>query len=148
MEYEQRDVSKLTRILFPIVVTFVVGIVAPGGLPLHCLPDVRKSASRMRRSECTFRNGTEGACEPFSLFFLGLSIAATMSADKFLRPQTLLVLGLGLVAFVFDTVGGVFFAKFINLFAKKKINPMIGAAGISAFPMSARVDSQAWAGRG
>lgn len=55
--------------------------------------------------------------------FLGLSIAATMSADKFLRPQTLLVLGLGLVAFVFDTVGGVFFAKFINLFAKKKINP-------------------------
>ena len=71
--------------------------------------------------------------------FLGLSIAATMSADKFLRPQTLLVLGLGLVAFVFDTVGGVFFAKFINLFAKKKINPMIGAAGISAFPMSARV---------
>ena len=71
--------------------------------------------------------------------FLGLSIAATMSADKFLRPQTLLVLGLGLFAFVFDTVGGVFFAKFINLFAKKKINPMIGAAGISAFPMSARV---------
>ena len=71
--------------------------------------------------------------------FLGLSISYTMKAESFLQTQTLIVLGLGLIAFIFDTVGGVFFAKLINIFAKKKINPMIGAAGISAFPMSARV---------
>lgn len=138
MEYEQRDVSKLTRILFPIVITFVVGIVAPGGLPLiACL----MFGNLLR--ECGVLNALSETAQKvlanLITLFLGLSIAATMSADKFLRPQTLLVLGLGLVAFVFDTVGGVFFAKFINLFAKKKINPMIGAAGISAFPMSSRV---------
>ena len=70
---------------------------------------------------------------------LGITVASKMQADAFLNPETLLILLLGLIAFVFDTVGGVFFAKFMNLFSKKKINPMIGAAGISAFPMSARV---------
>jgi len=70
---------------------------------------------------------------------LGLTIGSTMVADKFLRVDTLLILALGLLAFVFDTAGGVLFAKFLNLFRKEKINPMIGAAGISAFPMSARV---------
>ena len=133
-----RPVSKLEKILFPIVITFVVGIVAPGGLPLiACL----MFGNLLR--ECGVLNALSETAQKvlanLITLFLGLSIAATMSADKFLRPQTLLVLGLGLVAFVFDTVGGVFFAKFINLFAKKKINPMIGAAGISAFPMSARV---------
>ena len=116
----------------------MVGIVAPGGLPLiACL----MFGNLLR--ECGVLNALSETAQKvlanLITLFLGLSIAATMSADKFLRPQTLLVLGLGLVAFVFDTVGGVFFAKFINLFAKKKINPMIGAAGISAFPMSARV---------
>jgi oxaloacetate decarboxylase beta subunit len=71
--------------------------------------------------------------------FLGITIATQMTANKFLSPATLLILGLGLVAFIFDTVGGVLFAKFLNLFVKNKINPMIGACGISAFPMSARV---------
>ena len=71
--------------------------------------------------------------------FLGLTIASQMQADKFLRPETLLILGLGLFAFVFDTAGGVIFAKILNLFLKEKINPMIGAAGISAFPMSGRI---------
>ena len=70
---------------------------------------------------------------------LGITIATKMQADMFLTPQTLMILGLGLFAFVFDTVGGVLFAKILNLFSKKKVNPMIGAAGISAFPMSARV---------
>ena len=70
---------------------------------------------------------------------LGLTIAAQMTAEKFVRWETLLIIALGLVAFIFDTVGGVMFAKLINLFSKKKINPMIGAAGISAFPMSSRV---------
>ena len=73
---------------------------------------------------------------------LGISVAFRMQADDFLTWQTLLILALGLVGFVFDTVGGVFFAKFLNLFSKKKINPMIGAAGISAFPMSGRVVNQ------
>ena len=71
--------------------------------------------------------------------FLGITIASQMQADKFLRLDTLLILGLGLVAFIFDTAGGVIFAKILNIFLKKKINPMIGAAGISAFPMSGRV---------
>ena len=70
---------------------------------------------------------------------LGLTIASRMNAAEFLRVETLLILGLGLVAFVFDTAGGVLFAKFLNLFLKNKVNPMIGAAGISAFPMSGRI---------
>ena len=70
---------------------------------------------------------------------LGLTIATKMQAEYFLQPATLLIMGLGLVAFIFDTVGGVLFAKLLNLFCKKKVNPMVGAAGISAFPMSARV---------
>ena len=69
---------------------------------------------------------------------LGITIGSTMVASEFLKPTTLLIIGMGLVAFVFDTAGGVLFAKFINLFLKRKINPMIGACGISAFPMSAR----------
>ena len=75
---------------------------------------------------------------------LGLTVAGQMTADKFVRPDTLLILALGLVAFIFDTAGGVFFAKLLNLFLPegKKINPMIGAAGISAFPMSGRVVNQ------
>ena len=71
--------------------------------------------------------------------FLGITIASKMQAEQFLKPDTLLILGLGLVAFIFDTAGGVLFAKLLNLFLKNKINPMIGAAGISAFPMSGRV---------
>ena len=71
--------------------------------------------------------------------FLGITISLRMQAAEFLAPETLLILALGLVAFIFDTAGGVIFAKIYNIFAKKKINPMIGAAGISAFPMSGRV---------
>ena len=71
--------------------------------------------------------------------FLGISVAFNMTAEKFLKLDTLVIMGLGLIAFIVDTAGGVLFAKFINLFSKKKINPMIGAAGISAFPMSGRI---------
>ena len=71
--------------------------------------------------------------------FLGITVASQMTAEKFLQVDTLLILGLGLIAFIFDTAGGVLFAKFLNLFLKNKINPMIGAAGISAFPMSGRI---------
>ena len=138
MEYHQKDVSKLTRILFPIVITAVVGFVAPGGLPLiGCL----MFGNLIR--ECGVLNSLSDTAQKvlanLITIFLGISIAKTMKAESFLQVQTLIVLGLGLVAFIFDTVGGVMFAKLINLFAKKKVNPMIGAAGISAFPMSARV---------
>jgi oxaloacetate decarboxylase beta subunit len=138
MEYKQRDVSKTTRILFPIIISAVVGFVAPGGLPLiGCL----MFGNLIR--ECGVLNSISETAQKvlanLITIFLGISIAATMGAADFLQPKTLMVLGLGLVAFIFDTVGGVFFAKFINLFAKKKVNPMIGACGISAFPMSARV---------
>jgi sodium ion-translocating decarboxylase, beta subunit len=138
MEYKQRDVSKTTRILFPIIITAVVGFVAPDGLPLiGCL----MFGNLIR--ECGVLNSLSETAQKvlanLITIFLGISIAATMKAEAFLHPNTLIVLGLGLVAFIFDTVGGVFFAKFINLFTKKKINPMIGACGISAFPMSARV---------
>lgn len=138
MEYQQKDVSKFTRILFPIVITAVVGFVAPGGLPLiGCL----MFGNLIR--ECGVLNSLSETAQKvlanLITIFLGISIAKTMKAESFLQVQTLIVLGLGLIAFIFDTVGGVFFAKFINLFAKKKVNPMIGAAGISAFPMSARV---------
>lgn len=138
MPYEQKSVSKLTRILFPIVITMITGIVSPksvaligflmfGNLIRECgvLNSLSDSAQNMLANLITL--------------LLGITIATKMQADSFLNTQTLLILCLGLVAFVFDTVGGVMFAKFLNLFLKNKINPMIGAAGISAFPMSARV---------
>ena len=138
MPYEQKNVSKRTRILFPILITVITGLVSPrsvalvgflmfGNLIRECgvLDNLSDTAQKVLANLVTL--------------FLGITIAARMQASAFLNPQTLLILALGLVAFVFDTVGGVFFAKFLNLFLKQKINPMIGAAGISAFPMSARV---------
>ena len=93
---------------------------------------------------CSFNNGTVSKTAQNELanlvtILLGITIGGTMAADKFLDPTTLLILLLGLFAFVFDTAGGVLFAKFLNLFRRRKINPMVGAAGISAFPMSSRV---------
>ena len=138
MPYEQKEVSKLTRILFPIFVSIITGIVAPravaligflmfGNLIRECgvLNSLSESAQKVLANLITL--------------LLGITIAARMQAEAFLNPQTLLILALGLIAFIFDTAGGVIFAKFLNLFLKKKINPMIGASGISAFPMSARV---------
>ena len=138
MPYEQKDVSKLTKIMFPIIITIITGIFAPtsvvligflmfGNLIRECgvLDSLSETAQKVLANLITI--------------FLGITVASQMTADKFLRPQTLLILAIGLFAFVFDTVGGVCFAKILNLFLKKKVNPMIGAAGISAFPMSARV---------
>jgi oxaloacetate decarboxylase beta subunit len=138
MEYNPQSVSQTTKILFPIIITAVAGLVAPksvalvgflmfGNLIREC--GVLNSLSKTAQNELA----------NLITIVLGLSIATRMQADEFIRPETLMILGLGLVAFVFDTVGGVFFAKFLNLFLKKKINPMVGAAGISAFPMSSRV---------
>ncbi|MBR6765304.1 MAG: sodium ion-translocating decarboxylase subunit beta [Clostridia bacterium] len=138
MPYKQTDVSKTTRILFPIIVTAVAGLVAPssvslvgflmfGNLIRECgvLDSLSETAQRVLANLITI--------------FLGITIATKMQGVDFLQWNTLLILGLGLVAFIFDTAGGVIFAKILNLFLKKKVNPMIGAAGISAFPMSGRV---------
>ena len=138
MPYAQKPVSKLTKILFPIIITLVAGIVAPASVSLI---GFLMFGNLLR--ECGVLNSLSETAQKvlanLITIFLGITIASQMQAESFLRPETLLILGLGLVAFIFDTAGGVLFAKFLNLFMKQKINPMIGAAGISAFPMSGRV---------
>ena len=138
MPYEQKNVTKTTRILFPIVVTMLVGIVAPDAVALI---GFLMFGNLLR--ECGVLNSLSETAQKvlanLITLFLGMTIAVRMQASEFLRPDTLLIMGLGLVAFIFDTAGGVMFAKLLNLFSKKKINPMIGACGISAFPMSSRV---------
>ncbi len=140
MPYIQKEVKKSTRILFPIIITIVAGIVAPASVSLV---GFLMFGNLIR--ECGVLNSLSETAQKvlanLITIFLGITIATRMHYADFLAPQTLLILGLGLFAFIFDTAGGVLFAKFINLFLKKdkKINPMIGAAGISAFPMSGRV---------
>ncbi len=138
MEYNPGNVSKKARIFFPVIVTVLAGFVAPasvslvgflmfGNLLRECgvLNSLSKTASDMLASLVTL--------------LLGITISFSMKAEDFVSLSTLLIMGIGLLAFVFDTIGGVLFVKFLNLFSRKKINPMVGAAGISAFPMSARV---------
>ena len=138
MPYKPGAVSKTTRILFPIVVTIVAGIMAPASVGLV---GFLMFGNLIR--ECGVLNSLSETAQKvlanLVTIFLGITIASQMHAEKFLQWNTLLILGLGLFAFIFDTAGGVLFAKFLNLFLKEKINPMIGAAGISAFPMSGRV---------
>lgn len=138
MTYKGRPVSKTTKILFPIAVTIIVGLVAPQAVALI---GFLMFGNLIR--ECGVLNSlsetAQNVLANLITILLGLTIASRMNAAEFLRVETLLILGLGLVAFVMDTVGGVMIAKLMNLFLKEKINPMIGAAGISAFPMSARV---------
>ena len=143
MPYRKGNVSKITRILFPIVVTVLAGLVAPASV---ALVGFLMFGNLLR--ECgvlnTLSETAQNVLANLITIVLGLTVASQMTADQFVRPDTLLILALGLVAFVFDTVGGVLFAKLLNLFLPqdRKINPMIGAAGISAFPMSGRVVHQ------
>ncbi|MDD3429059.1 MAG: sodium ion-translocating decarboxylase subunit beta [Oscillospiraceae bacterium] len=138
MPYESKTTSKAVRILFPIIVMVIAGIVAPRSAPLV---GFLMFGNLLR--ECGVLNSlsetAQNALANLITLMLGLTVASRMRAADFLTKETLMILALGLVAFVFDTVGGVFFAKLLNLFSKKKINPMIGACGISAFPMSSRV---------
>lgn len=138
MEYPRKSVPKIAKILFPIIVTIIAGLIAPrsvalvgflmfGNLIREC--GVLSSLSETAQNELA----------NLITILLGITVSTKMQADLFLTKETLLILLLGLIAFVFDTVGGVLFAKIINLFSKKKVNPMVGATGISAFPMSARV---------
>ncbi len=138
MEYSGHEVSKLTKILFPIIITVVAGLIAPASVSLI---GFLMFGNLIR--ECGVLNSLSETAQKvlanLITIFLGITIASQMNAEKFLTFNTILILLLGLVAFIFDTAGGVLFAKFLNLFLKKKINPMIGAAGISAFPMSGRI---------
>ncbi|HAP43517.1 MAG: glutaconyl-CoA decarboxylase subunit beta [Spirochaetes bacterium GWD1_61_31] len=140
MTYHESNVPRWLKIMFPIVVTMIAGFVAPISVPLVgslMFGNLIRECGVLERLSQTAQN----ELAYLVTLLLGITIGSSMRADKFLNVQTLMILGMGLVAFVFDTAGGVLFAKFINLFlpAHKKINPMIGAAGISAFPMSGRV---------
>lgn len=138
MEYNPVSVSHTTKILFPIVVTLIAGLIAPKSLALVgflMFGNLLRECGVLRLLSETAQN----ILANLITLLLGITIASQMKAETFITWETLLILVLGLAAFVFDTVAGVMFAKFMNLFSKKKINPMIGAAGISAFPMSARV---------
>ncbi len=138
MPYTSKPVSKVTKILFPIIITVIAGLVSPDSV---ALVGFLMFGNLIR--ECGVLNSLSETAQKvlanLITIFLGISIASQMQAEKFLTVPTLLILGLGLFAFIFDTAGGVLFAKFLNLFLKRKINPMIGAAGISAFPMSGRI---------
>jgi len=133
-----KPIRRPVLIAFPIIVTLVVGFVAPEGVPLVgalMFGNLIRECGVLKRLSAAAQNELANLVT----ILLGITIGSSMTGEAFLQWNTLLILLIGLLAFVFDTAGGVLFAKFINLFLKKKINPMIGAAGISAFPMSARV---------
>lgn len=140
MAYQEKPVSRTAKILFPIVITMITGIVSPRSVALIgflMFGNLIRACGVLDSLSETAQN----VLANLVTLFLGITIATKMQAQYFLTKETLLIIGLGLIAFIFDTAGGVVFAKIINLFLPKdrKINPMIGAAGISAFPMSARV---------
>ena len=138
MDYHEERSSRTALILFPIIVTVVSGILVPMSAPLVgalMFGNLIRECGVLERLSKTAQNELANLVT----ILLGITIGSTMVASNFLRWDTALIMGLGLFAFVFDTAGGVLFAKFLNLFRKNKVNPMVGAAGISAFPMSARV---------
>lgn len=136
--HQGHPVSRRARIIFPIAVTLIVGIFAPSSATLIgflMFGNLLKESGVVER----LSQGAQNELTNIVTIMLGLSIACTMTGERFLQPSTLLILAMGLVAFILDTAAGVLSAKLLNLFVKEKINPMIGAAGISAFPMSSRV---------
>jgi sodium ion-translocating decarboxylase beta subunit len=134
----QVNIPSIVKIIFPIMVTIIAGIIAPisvaliGSLMFGNL--VRECGVLERLSKAA-----QNELSNLVTLLLGITIGSTMTAHQFLNWQTVMIMAMGLVAFIFDTAGGVCFAKILNLFLRKKVNPMVGAAGISAFPMSARV---------
>lgn len=138
MPYQPASVSKTTRILFPILVTIIAGLVAPASVSLVgflMFGNLIRECGALDRLSETAQNTLANLVT----LLLGITISFSMKADAFVTVETLMILVIGLFAFIFDSVGGVLFAKLLNLFSKNKVNPMVGAAGISAFPMSARV---------
>ncbi|MGB7964398.1 MAG: sodium ion-translocating decarboxylase subunit beta [Propionicimonas sp.] len=138
MPYTQRHISQRTRILFPIIVTIGVGTLVPFATPLI---GMLMLGNLMRESKVVERLTHASANELANVvtLFLGLAIGSTMKGEDFLKVGTLAILGLGLLAFLLDTATGVLFGKLMCLLSRGKFNPLIGAAGISAFPMAARV---------
>ncbi len=138
MPYTERQISKTTRVLFPLVVTIIVSLLAPVASPLIA---TLMFGNLMRESGVVERlsQAAQGEIANVTTIFLGLTIGATMTGEGFIRLDTFLILALGLFAFVLDMGGGVLFGKLLYVISGKKFNPLLGAAGISAFPMSARV---------
>ncbi len=138
MPYNPKNVSKGLKIAFPIIVTFIAGFIAPTSV---ALVGFLMFGNLLR--ECGVLNSlsetAQNVLANLVTLLLGITISFSMRAEDFVNLQTLIIMALGLVAFIFDTAAGVVFAKILNIFSKNKINPMVGAAGISAFPMSARV---------
>ncbi|KAK8835431.1 hypothetical protein M9Y10_004535 [Tritrichomonas musculus] len=140
MPYNPDSVSKTAKILFPIIVTFIAGLVAPESVALVgflMFGNLIRECGRLENLSLA----AKGPLANIITIFLGITISFQMQAKSFLSFGTIIVILLGLIAFIFDTIGGVILAKFMNIFLPqgKKINPMVGAAGISAFPMSARI---------
>ncbi|MEI8216671.1 MAG: sodium ion-translocating decarboxylase subunit beta [Eubacteriales bacterium] len=138
MEFRANEVPKVAEILFPIIITLIAGILAPISVALIgslMFGNLVRACGVLNRLSLAAQNELANLVT----LVLGITIGSTMTAERFLNLDTLMIMGMGLVAFIFDTAGGVLFAKFLNLFIRHKINPMVGAAGISAFPMSARV---------
>ena len=138
MEYKPGNVSKSMRIVFPIAVTLIVGMIAPTSVALVgflMFGNLLRECGVLNNLSDTAQNQLSNLIT----LLLGITISFSMRAEAFVQLNTIMIMAIGLLAFVFDTIGGVIFAKILNLFLKTKINPMIGAAGISAFPMSARV---------
>lgn len=138
MSYNPKSVSRMTRLLFPIIVTIIAGLVAPASVSLVgflMFGNLIRECGVLRSLSETAQNSLVNLIT----LLLGLTISASMKADLFVSLDTIKIMILGLLAFVFDTMAGVLFAKFLNIFLKEKVNPMVGGAGISAFPMSARV---------
>ena len=138
MEYNPSSVSQTTKVIFPILVTVITGFIAPASVSLVGF----LMFGNLLRECGVLKTLTETASNSLSnliTLLLGITISFSMKAENFVKWDTLMIMGLGLAAFVFDTFGGIMLAKIVNLFTKKKINPLIGAAGISAFPMASRV---------
>lgn len=138
MPYSRQEVSKTARILFPIIVTVFVSLIAPVASPLIA---TIMFGNLMRESGVVdgLTNAAKGEIANVTTIFLGLAVGSRMTGEAFIRVETLAILGLGLFAFVLDMAGGILFGKLLYILSGKKFNPLIGAAGISAFPMSARV---------
>ncbi|MEJ2510455.1 MAG: sodium ion-translocating decarboxylase subunit beta [Anaerolineales bacterium] len=138
MPYSQREISKTARVLFPITVTLVVSLLSPQASPLIAtlmFGNLLRESGVVERLQKAAQNEIANV----TTIFLGLAIGSTMTGESFIQTDSLLILGMGLLAFIIDTAGGVLFGKLLYLITGKKFNPLIGAAGISAFPMSARI---------
>jgi sodium ion-translocating decarboxylase beta subunit len=138
MPYTQKEVSRTARVVFPLAVTLIVSLISPQASPLIAtlmLGNLLRESGVVER----LSNAAQNEIANVTTLFLGLAIGGTMDGNNFIRIETLYILAIGLLAFVMDTVGGVLFGKLMYLLSGRKFNPLIGAAGISAFPMSARI---------